>query len=57
MTVVCWFVLGVAVCIVALSTPGLCYGFNVALVLFSRRYWLSDVAKGGENKGIIYHKT
>ena len=35
----------------------LCSDFDVALVLFSRRFWLFDVAKGGENlRGRIYHK-
>jgi len=27
--------------------------FVVALVLFFRRFWLFDVAKGGENRGRI----
>ena len=27
----------------------LCYDFTIVLVSFSRRFWLFDVAKGGEN--------
>ena len=32
------------------------FGQIGALVLFFRRFWLFEVAKGGESKGRIYHK-